>query len=122
VVACLALSAPSGAGGLVLLPYLDGERTPNLPEAAGSLHGMRRDNLTSACLARAVIEGVLCGLADALDAIRAQGVDVDRVLLVGGGARSEAVRRLAPPSSACPSWCRWRESTLLTELRGRLPG
>jgi xylulokinase len=61
----LALSAPSGAGGLVLLPYLDGERTPNLPEVAGTLHGMRRDNLTPACLARAVIEGDETGRLDA---------------------------------------------------------
>src|SRR5690606_1965844 len=41
-------------------------------------------------------EGLLCGLADGLDALLAQGVRADRIVLVGGGARSEAVRRIAP--------------------------
>ena len=59
----LALSAPPGAGGLVFVPYLDGERTPDLPGAAGSLSGARHGNLTPACVARAAVEGVLCGLA-----------------------------------------------------------
>jgi xylulokinase len=92
----LALGAPAGAGGLVLVPYLEGERTPNRPDAAGALHGLRLANTTPACLARAAVEGLLCGLADGLDALVAEGVEVDRVLLVGGGARSEALRRVAP--------------------------
>jgi xylulokinase len=92
----LALSAQPGAGGLVLLPYLDGERTPNLPDAAGSLHGLRRGNMTPENLARAAVEGMLCGLADGLDALRALGVVVRRVLLVGGAARSTAVQAVAP--------------------------
>jgi xylulokinase len=91
-----ALSAPAGADGLVLVPYLEGERTPNRPDATGALHGLRLANTTPAHLARAAVEGLLCGLADGLDAMRAQGVDVERVLLIGGGARSEAVRRIAP--------------------------
>ncbi len=92
----LALSAPAGAGGLVLVPYLEGERTPVRPDATGALHGLTLETSTPAHLARAVVEGLLCGLADGLDALVAQGVPVRRVLLVGGGARSEAVRRLAP--------------------------
>ncbi|WP_042434217.1 xylulokinase [Streptacidiphilus anmyonensis] len=92
----LALSAPLGAEGLTLIPYLEGERTPNLPDAAGSVHGLRLANATSAHLARAFVEGMLCGLADGLDALAAAGVPIERVLLVGGGARSEAVRRIAP--------------------------
>lgn len=92
----LALSAPAGADGLVLVPYLEGERTPNRPTATGALHGLRLANTTPAHLARAAIEGMLCGLADGLDALRAQGVPVRRVFLIGGGARSEAVRRIAP--------------------------
>jgi xylulokinase len=91
----LALAAPPGADGLVLLPYLDGERTPNLPDAAGALVGLRRGSMTPAHVARAAVEGMLCGLADGLDALRAQGVEVQRVLLVGGGARSRAVRAIA---------------------------
>lgn len=92
----LALSAPVGADGLVLVPYLEGERTPNRPEATGSFHGLRLNNASPAHVARAVVEGLLCGLADALDALRAQTLEPQRLFLVGGGARSEAVRALAP--------------------------
>ena len=92
----LALSAPAGADGLVLVPYLEGERTPDRPDATGALHGMRLSTCTPAHVARAAVEGLLCGLADAIDALVANGVAVERVLLIGGGARSEAVRRVAP--------------------------
>ncbi|NHC46278.1 xylulokinase [Motilibacter aurantiacus] len=92
----LALSAPAGAGGLALVPYLEGERTPDKPESTGALHGMRLSTSTPAHLARAAVEGLLCGLADGVDALVEQGARVERVFLVGGGARSEAVRRLAP--------------------------
>jgi xylulokinase len=92
----LALAGPAGAGGLVLVPYLEGERTPNRPDATGSLHGLTLATTTPEHLARAAVEGLLCGLADALDALVAAGVEVRRVFLVGGGARSEAVARIAP--------------------------
>ncbi len=92
----LALSAPAGCDGLVLVPYLEGERTPALPDATGSLHGLTLATMTPAHVARACVEGVLCGLADALDALRDSGVAIRRVVMVGGGARSEAVRRIAP--------------------------
>jgi xylulokinase len=98
----LALDAESGAAGVVLLPYLDGERTPNLPEASGTLSGLRRANMTSNNLARAAVEGMLCGLADGLDVLREQGVDVRRVFLVGGAARSAAVQAIAPAIFAAP--------------------
>jgi xylulokinase len=91
----LALQGPAGAGGLVLLPYLDGERTPDLPGATGTLTGLTRATMTPAHLARAAVEGVLCGLADAIDALRRQRVVPRRVLLIGGGSRSAAVRALA---------------------------
>jgi xylulokinase len=92
----LALQAPPGADGLVMVPYLEGERTPDKPEATGSLHGLTMRTMSAAHLARAAVEGMLCGLADGLDALIAQGVRVGRILLVGGGARSEAVWRIAP--------------------------
>jgi xylulokinase len=98
----LALSAPAGAGGLVMVPYLEGERTPNRPTATGALHGMTLATSTPAHLARAAVEGLLCGLADGLDALRAQGASVDHVVLVGGGARSLAVRQIAPSVLGCP--------------------
>src|SRR4051812_41958152 len=92
----LALTAPSGADGLVLVPYLEGERTPNLPQATGAVHGLTLRTATPAHWARAAVEGLLCGLADGIDALVTQGVPVHRVLLVGGGARSRAVQQLAP--------------------------
>ena len=98
----LALSAPAGADGVVLLPYLEGERTPNLPSASGSLRGLRLASMSAAHIARAAVEGLLCGLADAVDAIVAQGHPVSRVLLIGGGARSEAVRQIAPTILGVP--------------------
>ncbi|GAA0450174.1 xylulokinase [Actinoplanes capillaceus] len=92
----LALSAPAGADGLVLVPYLEGERTPNRPDATGAIHGLTLKTSTPAHLARAAVEGMLCALADGLDALVATGAVADRIVLVGGGARSEAVRRIAP--------------------------
>jgi len=91
----LALQAKPGAGGLVLLPYLEGERTPNLPDATGTLIGLRGGNMTPANLARAAVEGMLCGLADGLAALTAQGVAARRVLLIGGASRSAAVQAVA---------------------------
>lgn len=92
----LALSAPAGADGLVLVPYLEGERTPNLPDASASLHGMTLTNATPAHMARAFIEGMLCALADGLDEIVRHGTSPRRAKLVGGGAKSPAVRQIAP--------------------------
>ena len=98
----LALSAPAGSGGLVLVPFLEGERTPDRPQSTGALHGLTLATSDPAHLARAAVEGLLCGLADGLEAIAATGAEVRRVLLVGGGARSEAVRRIAPAVLGVP--------------------
>jgi xylulokinase len=98
----LALSAPAGAGGLVLVPYLEGERTPDRPHATGAVHGLTQATGEPAYLARAAVEGLLCGLADGLDAVAAGGTAVRRVLLVGGGAQSEAVRTIAPAVLGVP--------------------
>ena len=98
----LALSAPEGSGGLVLVPYLEGERTPDKPWSTGAVHGLTLGTSEPAFLARAAVEGLLCGLADGLDAIRDTGSEARRVLLVGGAARSEAVRRLAPAVLGVP--------------------
>ncbi len=92
----LALAAPAGADGLVLVPWFEGERTPDRPHASATLAGMTLSNTTPAHVARAAVEALLCSLADGLDALRAVGVDVRRAFLVGGGARSVAVQQLAP--------------------------
>ena len=92
----LALTAPAGCDGLVLVPYFEGERTPNKPDATGAFHGLQLKNATPAHFARAAIEGVFASLADGLDAILSQGFTAERVLLIGGAANSPAVRAIAP--------------------------
>ncbi|MDR1426517.1 MAG: xylulokinase [Bifidobacteriaceae bacterium] len=98
----LALSAPPGADGLVMVPYLEGERTPNKPHATGAFHGLRLANSTPAHVARAALEGLACLLADGLDAIVRLGIPVERLVLIGGGAKSEAFRKIAPTVFAMP--------------------
>jgi len=79
----------------VLIPYFDGERTPNLPDATGGFHRLRNTTDRPA-LARATHDGVLCGLLDGLDALRGVGVACDGQLhLIGGGSRSDAYRQRA---------------------------
>ncbi len=84
----LALSAPPGADGMTLVPYFDGERSPDLPDAAGALHGITTRNLQSANVARAAVEGLLASIEFCVEQISHQGIDVGRVIMVGGGARS----------------------------------
>ncbi|WDG17714.1 xylulokinase [Microbacterium sp. Clip185] len=98
----LALAAQPGAGGLRLIPYFEGERTPNLPDATASLEGMTLASTTRENLARAAVEGMLSGLGAGLDALRGLGVPLERVLLIGGAAQSEAVRRVAPQVFGLP--------------------
>jgi xylulokinase len=98
----LALAAPAGAGGLVLVPYLEGERTPNKPDSTGAIHGLTLRTGTPAHLARAAVEGMLCALADAVDALCAVTEPVRRVILIGGGAASPAVRASAPAIFGTP--------------------
>ena len=91
-----ALAAAPGAGGITLLPYFDGERTPVRPEATGVLQGLTTRNATPENLARAAVEAVLASLATVAGLLHGDGGRPGRVLLVGGGARSEAVRAAAP--------------------------
>jgi xylulokinase len=88
----LALAAEPGAAGAVLKPYFEGERTPNLPDATATLSGLTLGSTTRENLARAAVEGMLCGLADGLDAV---GVDARRILLIGGAAQNPAVAAIA---------------------------
>ncbi len=93
--ASLALAAPPGADGVVLVPYFEGERTPNLPDAKASIHGLTLASTRPENLARAAVEGMLCGLADGLDAVRSVGVRERRILLIGGAAQNPAVAATA---------------------------
>jgi len=99
----LALKAAPGAGGLTFLPYLDGERTPNRPDANGVLRGLTSSNTTPENLARAAIEAVLCSLADAIDHVTSvTGATPRRIVLIGGGAKSAAIRAMAPAIFGVP--------------------
>ena len=91
----LALSARSGAGGLMFLPHLDGERTPNRPDAKGQLHNITHSNFTAANICRASIEGVIGSMAYATQALLNLGHSFERIILIGGAARNPAVQQIA---------------------------
>ena len=91
----LALQTEPGAHGLSLLPYFEGERTPNRPDATGVLAGLTLENSNRADIARAYIEGMLSGLVDAAQSLISRGVAVNRILLIGGAAKNPAVGKIA---------------------------
>ena len=92
----LALASEPGANGVTLLPYFDGERTPNRPHARATLTGMSTST-TREDVARAYVEGLLCSLADGIAALEERtGTAARRITLIGGGARSRAIQQLAP--------------------------
>ena len=91
----LAMVAAGDPGAVTLVPYFDGERTPNLPDATGTFVGLTNAT-TREQLALAAHDGVLCGLLGGVDALRAVGATIDgRAFLVGGGSRSAAYRQRA---------------------------
>ena len=92
----LAEKSSPGAEGITLIPYFDGERTPNRPDAHARLEGLTLANTTRTNLARAFVEGLLCSQRDCLELLKRLGTTVSRILLVGGGAKSPAVRAYAP--------------------------
>lgn len=98
----LALEAPAGSEGLTFLPYLEGERTPPLPDATGELVGMTLANLKPANVARATIEGVLWSLAFGVGVLAEQTGRISRITLTGGASQSEAVQRIAPAVFGLP--------------------
>lgn len=92
----LALASEPGARGVTLLPYFDGERTPNRPHARATMTGMS-SSTTREDVARAYVEALLCSLADGITSLEKRtGTAARRITLIGGGARSRAVQQLAP--------------------------
>jgi len=87
-------SVPAGADGLLLVPYLDGERTPNLPAGKGVFFGMTRANTTPAHQLRAALEGVTLGMNYGLRRLAALGIKPREIRLTGGGAKSAAWRQI----------------------------
>ncbi len=92
------LATTPGADGLCFVPFLNGERTPDLPTACGSIVGMSASNFTAANLIRAVIEGVSFGVLNGLDLIL-NGKPAERILVIGGGAKSAQWRQLLADST-----------------------
>ncbi len=95
------LSVPPGANGLLFLPYLQGERTPNLPHATGSFHGLTTRNMSPGHFARATMEGVTLGLAYGLNRLRSLGLEPAEIRLTGGGSKSPVWRRLCADIFRC---------------------
>lgn len=85
---------PSGAEGLTFLPYLQGERTPNLPNGCGVMHGMNTTNLTPAHLLRAAMEGVTLGMSYGLRRMESLGLHPTEIRLTGGGSQSAVWRQM----------------------------
>ncbi|MFN2520771.1 MAG: xylulokinase [Candidatus Limnocylindria bacterium] len=95
------VATPPGADDLAFLPYLDGERTPSVPDAAGLFAGLRIDHRPDH-LVRAVAEGVTFGLVYAMAALARAGVRPSSVVVTGGGSRSEAWTQLCADALAMP--------------------
>jgi len=91
----LALSAEPGSQGVTFIPYLEGERTPPLPDARGQLVGLTLSNMAPANIARATVEGVLWSLAYGVEVLREQTGEISSITLTGGASQSEAVRQIA---------------------------
>ena len=87
-------NTPPGADGLVMLPFLNGERTPDLPHGKGVLAGLDTTNMTPAHLYRAAMEGATYSLKYGYDAFVRAGMQFDRIVLTGGGSNSAAWRQL----------------------------
>ncbi len=96
---------PAGAGGLLFLPYLNGERTPNLPQGTGVFHGLTTETMTPAAMARAVMEGTTLGLAYGLNRFRQLGIEPTEIRLTGGGSKSGVWRQICADVFGVPTVC-----------------
>jgi xylulokinase len=97
-----AAAAPPGAGGLLLMPYLAGERTPNIPEASGSITGLTTENATPDLLVRAAIDGVAAGLAYGVEVLSRLGITAPEITLVGGGSQHPGWRQAIADATGLP--------------------
>jgi xylulokinase len=96
-------TVPDGAGGILFLPYLQGERTPNLPKGSGVFHGLTAENMKPNFIGRAVIEGVTLGLAYGLRRFKELGIMPDEIRLTGGGSKSAVWRQIAADILGSPT-------------------
>jgi sugar (pentulose or hexulose) kinase len=100
-----AASVGTGADGLLLIPFFEGERTPNVPDGTGVWIGARPRTWTPPHMARAAMEGATLGLNYALNRMRALGLAPREIRLTGGGARSAVWRQIAADVFDCPVVC-----------------
>ncbi|MEQ7921974.1 xylulokinase [Xanthomonas sp. WHRI 1810A] len=98
-------AAPIGAQGVLMLPFLNGERVPALPHATGSILGLDSTNLSQANLCRAVVEGTTFGLRYGLDLLRDSGIKSANIRLIGGGAKSAVWRQIVADIMDTPVIC-----------------
>lgn len=98
-------AAPAGAGGAFFLPYLNGERTPNLPLGKGVLYGLTPETMQPGHLARAVMEGATLGLAYGLNRFRQLGIEPAEIRLTGGGSQSASWRQICADVFGVPTVC-----------------
>ena len=83
-----------GANGLTFLPYFDGERLPNLPNGAAVIHGLNSNNTNRHDIARALIEGIVIGLAQGMNRLISLGIEAKELRITGGGAKSASMRQI----------------------------
>lgn len=95
-------AAARGAAGVITLPFFNGERTPNLPNARGCLVGLSSDNTTPENLLRSAVEGATYALRFGIDELNALGVQADEIVITGGGARSDTWRQLVADICGSP--------------------
>ncbi|MDR3128366.1 MAG: xylulokinase [Bifidobacteriaceae bacterium] len=97
----LANRAVEGSQGLTLIPYFDGERTPNRPLAKGSLLEITNSNLLPENIARATVEGILLSQKDGVDAIRQHMTNLNQIKLIGGITKQQSISKIAPSILGC---------------------
>lgn len=100
-----ASSVPPGSEGLLLVPFFEGERTPNVPDGTGVWIGVRPRTSDAAHMARAAMEGVTLGLNYGLNRLRGLGLAPREIRLTGGGSKSAVWRQIAADVFDCPVVC-----------------
>ncbi|MDZ4815778.1 MAG: xylulokinase [Verrucomicrobiota bacterium] len=100
--ATIADKIPPGSDGLVLIPYLEGERTPNVPEGTGIYFGINSKTHTPGHFARAAMEGVTLGMNYGLNRLRTLGIQPTEIRVTGGGSNSKVWRQIMADIFNCP--------------------